>query len=433
VARSVTRSVLAIGTVVELCLALAHPARALARFPGDFHWGIATSGYQSEGYNADSNWTRYERNHTSSIQDPYRNSVDFRHRYAQDILLADRLGVNTFRFGIQWSRVEPRRGKWSATELSYYDDVVRRIRRAGMTPMITLDHWTYPGWVFDQGAWDNPSTVEDWLAYARRIVGRYRGQGVIWITINEPSTYITMETSNRGLNPVQIALMREHLIETHRRAYDMIHRLDPGTMVTSNVVYAPGIGAAFDALFLDSVTDKIDLLGFDYYYGASLTNLSAAYGAMGEFWRIDFEPDGIYHALHSYARRFPHLPLYVIENGMATDNGAPRSDGYARSDHLRDHVYWMQRAIDEGVNLIGYNYWSLTDNYEWGSYRPRFGLYTVNVLKDRSLRRRPTDAVATYRQVIRNDGVPSSYVPIKKPRPCSFGNLVETCPQLVPV
>jgi beta-glucosidase len=427
------RTLLAVCAVVGSCLAVTPRAEALRRFPQDFHWGVATSGYQSEGYNADSNWTRYEANHTSSIQDPYRNSVDFRHRYPQDIGVAAKIGVNTFRFGIQWSRVEPRRGKWSAKELTYYDDVVRRVRRAGMTPMITLDHWTYPGWVFDQGAWDNPQTVEDWLAYARRIVGRYRGQDVLWITINEPSSYITMEASNRGLNPVQIALMREHLIETHRRAYDMIHRLDPGAMVTSTVVYAPGITAAFDSLFLDSVTDKLDFLGFDYYYGASLTNPSAAYGAIGEFWRIDFEPDGIYHAVRYYQRRFPHLPLYVAENGMATDNGAPRADGYTRSNHLRDHVFWMQRAVDEGANLIGYNYWSITDNYEWGSYRPRFGLYTVNVLNDRSLTRRPTDAVSTYRQIIRSEGVPSGYVPVKRPRPCSFGDLVGTCVTRPPV
>jgi beta-glucosidase len=89
---------------------------------------------------------------------------------------------------------------------------------------------------------------------------------------------------------------------------------------------------------------------------------------------------------------------------MPTDNGQPRSDGVTRSAHLTEHIYWMKQAIADGLNVIGYNYWSITDNYEWGTYEPRFGLYTVNVLDDPSLTRTATDAVATYQQII-SDGI----------------------------
>jgi beta-glucosidase len=98
---------------------------------------------------------------------------------------------------------------------------------------------------------------------------------------------------------------------------------------------------------------------------------------------------------------------------MPTDDGKPRADGYTRSDHLRDHVYWVLRAKAEGVDVIGYNYWSLTDNFEWGSYRPRFGLYTVDVLDDPALARKPTDAVRTYREIIAADGLPAGYRPVR--------------------
>lgn len=397
---------------------------ATAAPPDDFLWGVATSGYQSEGSAPDSNWRRYERAGTSSIKDPYVNAVDFRHRYAEDIANAKALGVKVFRFGVEWARIEPRKGVVDQAELAYYDDVVNRIVAAGMRPMITLDHWVYPGWVADQGGWDVDATVTDWLANARRVVDRYKGKGAIWITINEPTIYVQNEISNGGLQGWQAPWMQARLVTVHRRAYDMIHQLDPGAMVSSNAAYLPaGAQIGLDLTFVDHVKDKLDFLGLDYYYGASLDNLSAVHGAGGEFWKIDPQPDGIYYALRYYARKFPSLPLYVVENGMPTDNGQARPDGYTRSNHLRDHIYWIQRAKADGIDVIGYNYWSITDNYEWGSYRPRFGLYTVDALTDPTLTRRPTDAVATYRSLISNDGVPPNYRPVKPPAFCSLVSL----------
>ncbi len=76
-------------------------------------------------------------------------------------------------------------GSWNETEFAYYDDVVAHIRARGMTPMITLDHWVYPGWVVDQGGWTNPKTEADWLVNAEKVVERYSGIGALWITINE--------------------------------------------------------------------------------------------------------------------------------------------------------------------------------------------------------------------------------------------------------
>jgi beta-glucosidase len=182
--------------------------------------------------------------------------------------------------------------------------------------------------------------------------------------------------------------------------------------VSSNVAYIPVVNRLVDFGFLDWVTGSLDFVGIDYYYDVVPGNLTAVHGATGKLYRIDPEPKGIYRALRHYARRFPKLPLYIVENGMPTDNGRPRADSYTRSDHLRDHVYWMLRAKSEGVNVIGYNYWSLTDNFEWGTYRPRFGLYTVDVETDPALARQPTDAVDTYREIVTN-GLPADYRPVR--------------------
>jgi beta-glucosidase len=405
----------------------ASPGKAAA-VPDDFLWGVATSGYQSEGSAPDSNWRRYEQAGTSSIKDPYVNAVDFRHRYAEDIANAKALGVKVFRFGVEWARIEPRKGVLDQNELAYYDDVVAHILAAGMRPMITLDHWVYPGWVADQGGWDVDATIDDWLANARRVVNRYKGNDAIWITVNEPTIYVQNEIGNGGIEAWQAPWMLSRLVQVHNSAYDMIHQLDPGTMVSSNAAYLPGgIQSGYDTTFVDHVKDKLDFLGLDYYYGASLDNLSAVHGAGGEFWKIDPQPDGIYYALRYYAQKFPDLPLYIVENGMPTDNGLPRPDGYTRSNHLRDHIYWVQRAKADGIDVIGYNYWSITDNYEWGSYRPRFGLYTVDALTDPTLTRRPTDAVATYRSLISGHGVPTGYTPVKPPAFCSMVDGLSSC------
>jgi beta-glucosidase len=85
---------------------------------------------------------------------------------------------------------------------------------------------------------------------------------------------------------------------------------------------------------------------------------------------------------------------------MPSHIGAPRPDGLTRSQQLLNAVGSIRRARRRGIPIIGMLDWSLTDNYEWGSYRPRFGLYSVDVVGDPSLTRVPTDAVETYRNVI---------------------------------
>ena len=125
---------------------------AIPRVPAGFHWGVATAGFQSEGSAPDSNWRRYVAAKTPEAKQPYGDAVDFRHRYPEDIARARAMGVNTFRFSVEWARVQPQPGVWDERELAYYDDVVRRIEAAGMTPMPTLTHFTHPGWVVDQGA-----------------------------------------------------------------------------------------------------------------------------------------------------------------------------------------------------------------------------------------------------------------------------------------
>ncbi|MDN5757685.1 MAG: family 1 glycosylhydrolase [Tomitella sp.] len=389
----------------------------------DFHWGVAMSEFQSGGYFPDSNWTRY----AEQSADPYENSVDFYHRYPEDIQRAADLGVDTFRLSIEWARLEPQPGQWDEAAFEYYDDVLDHIVDAGMRPMITLDHWVYPGWVADQGGWANQKTVDDWLANARKVVDRYAHLDPMWVTFNEGTAYMMQEVKNGGLAPQDIPAMFDRLAQSHNAIYDHIHAVQPGAMVTTNASYIPTVEPVMDAQLIDKVADRLDFIGVDYYYGVSPANPTAIYALLDEHWKAQLEPEGIYYALRYYARKFPGKPLYIVENGMPTDNGAPRADGQTRSQALRDDIYWLQRAKADGMNVIGYNYWSLADNYEWGTYTPRFGLYTVDVLTDPTLTRHPTDAVPTYRDITRTGGVPDGYVPSHAPAPCSLVDAPSSC------
>ena len=382
-----------------------------AAMPQDFIWGVSSSGYQSEGGAVDSNWSRLNALHPE--RDEYGTSVDFRHRYREDIALAKAMGINTYRIGINWARVEPKKGQIDAAEMAYYDDVILALKQAGIAPLITLDHFVHPAWVADQGGWTNPQTTKDFVAYSSMIAKRYHNDVRLWITFNEEGTYQLLEVFQykRGLGNILRA--RNNLVAAPRETYDVIHALDPKAMVTSNIIWmGDHLGSGFlqgltDWLFLDRIEDKCDVIAIDYY----AANLPRAI-KMGKQWAIPPEPAGLYRALKTLKSRYPDKPLMIAETGMPTEDGKPREDGVKREELLRDSVYWVQRAREDGVNVIGFMVWSLTDNFEWGSYTPRFGLYTVNVKTDPSLTRIPTAAVAAYQEVIRKGGVGPSYQPV---------------------
>ncbi|MFE3257942.1 family 1 glycosylhydrolase [Nocardia sp. NPDC059091] len=392
--------------------------------PAGFLWGVSGSGFQSEGDSPDSNWSRYAA--SGKAHDPVGTSVDFLHRYRDDIERARDLGVRVFRLSVEWARLEPAPGQYDPAAWAYYDDVIAAVHAAGMRPMITLDHWVYPGWEFDRGGWRHDEMTADWLANARRVVDRYARFDPLWITINEPSAYAFQEMQVGGLGPAELPTAVDRWVRVHREIYDYIHSVQPGAQVSSNIAYFPFAEAAVDTTFLDRVADKLDFIGLDYYYSMSPTDLSYS-NVFSEPWKASPAPDGLYYALRHYAETYPGRPLYVVENGMPTQDAAPRADGYLRAEHLADSVYWVERAVHDGMKVIGYNYWSLTDNYEWGSYTPRFGLYTVNVETDPTLTRTPTAAVDTYRSIITHGGVPDDYHPAHPATACSLVDAPGSC------
>jgi len=408
-----------------------------------FYWGTATAGFQVEGNAPDSNWRRYVQRSVGKPApfgggpvDPYANADDFRHRYREDIANAHAMGINTFRFSVEWARVMPAPGKWDDGELAYYDDVVATLRRNGMTPMITLMHWVYPGWVVDSGGFMN--NLDAFSAFATAITKRYAGQGVLWVSVNEPVAFDAMELATGAIKPADFDTFLDRVADAHRTVYRAAHDADPDAKVTSNEGFmspdqlAPYVGVGAEPTsFFDRIKDSVDYIGFDLYTGSADDNPASAQDEATP-WTIKLQPEDIYYVARFYAQRYPGLPIYVVENGMATNNGAPRSDGVTRSQYLDDTVFWLQRAKADGIPIIGYNYWTLVDDYEWGSYRPRLGLYSVNALTDPALKRVPTDAVATYTKITRGGGVDAGYRPVLPAARCSRTVGQDSCAPLDP-
>jgi beta-glucosidase len=284
-------------------------------------------------------------------------------------------------------------------------------------PLITLNHWDYPMWVYRQGGWTSRKTLKDFAALTTVLAKRYGHRVRYWLTFNEEFFYELFEAGNYPLNGVRVLEMRANLIAAHKRAYSIIHRYSPDAMVSSNYAWpgrGPGLSIETDP-FLNAVKKQLDYVALDYYFPAYNQGATAVQLLAGTSWNIPLDPFGMYTALRSMHRQFRHRPVLIAENGMPTDNGQARPDGVTRSENMRDTMYWVQRARQDGVPVIGYMYWSLTDDYEWGSYAPRFGLYTVNIRTDPRLIRHPTAAVLTYRHLIRGHGVPRGFRPTERP------------------
>ncbi|MEV0765871.1 family 1 glycosylhydrolase [Nocardia sp. NPDC050435] len=392
-----------------------------------FLWGVAASGFQSEGHAPDSNWLRYIDKNPE--WDRYGDSVDFYSRYRDDIALAAGLGAKVFRVGIEWARVQPTPESWDENGFAFYESVVDEILAAGMHPMLTLDHWVYPGWVADQGGWNSPGMAEQWLASARMVVDRFASRKPVWVTVNEPVAYVMHEHRQNQTDPNQ---MLDAVARVHNDIYDYIHRVQPEAMVTANVGYVAGAEEEVNGPLIERIRDRLDFVGVDYYFGHEPDDGAAVPVAEPKgMWDLPVRPEGIYYALRHYAQMFPDKPLWIVENGVPSNDGVHA--GYTRADHLRDTVYWLQRAKADGIRLMGYNYWSITDNYEWGSYAPRFGLYTVDVRTDPQLTRRPTEAVDAYRRIIRAGGVRAGYTPVRAPSECGLVDPPASCDHPVTV
>ena len=370
-------------------------------------WGAATSSYQVEGNNTNSDWWPWEKavGHEHS-------GLACRHYelYEQDFDLAQNLHHNAHRLSIEWARIEPVEGQFSEKELKHYIDVILALKKRDIEPVVTLHHFTNPIWFSESGGWEHRSSIKRFLRYSDFVVRALSQHVRYWITINEPTIYVS-HSYLFGWWPPQkkscwkAKLAQDHMIDGHIHAYRLIHNIYKKSEIKPLVAISHHMPAVMtctpnlknrlavylrDRWFNFDILDKIarhkamDFIGLNYY---SRHMVELKKWGMGNFvWDVcqsthhpvkknslgwDIYPEGLLQVLLKLKRY--DVPVMITENGICT------LDDNLRWEFLSDHLKSIHLAIEQGVPLIGYLHWSLLDNFEWDKgFKPRFGLIEVD-------------------------------------------------------
>ncbi len=410
-------------------------------FPKGFKWGVATSGYQSEGGDEANNWHAWQG--TGKLPQPIGKAVDFWNRYPEDLELARGLNLNAFRLSIEWSRIEPQPGRYDRAALDHYKAMIDTATAKGLDPIVTLNHFAYPAWLDAGGGlsgWERPEAPARFAAFSRLVAGELQGKVRTWLTLNEPNVLAVGGFAGGQIPPGRMGYgsytaAARGMVAAHRAAYQALHEVDAGNRVSTNLFYYYSKGpTTFDPhqlwgvdsplavktyldwpgreltgfpgpYFDDFGAQWLDYLAIDYYWGMAaktMFNVRKAYN-----WAVS--PAQLTEACVDLYKRYKK-PILIAENGLATRDLGKRDDGWTREAFIVHHLYYLRQAISRGVPVMGYMHWSLTDNYEFGDYTPRFGLYSVDARRDPTLARVPTPAADVYRQIAGANALPSKLV-----------------------
>jgi len=376
------------------------------QFPAKFIWGTATAAHQIEGNNVNSDCWALEHAKPSLFAEPSGDATDSYHRFAEDVEIVARLGLDAYRFSIEWARIEPEDGFFSDAALAHYQRCIDACCAKGIKPVVTFHHFTLPRWITARGGFAWADFPGRFAAYCDRAARALDGIAMA-CTINE----LNLPLLARGyffeqIKPDARAAAERALggpltnffifanddavlgggIAAHRAACDAIHASRPGvpagaTLALSEEAAEPGGENYAEARrnrlyvpFLDAIA-KDDFLGVQTYTRTT----SRADGSTGvpqgrsrTTMGYEDRPEAIGEVCRWIASRW-NVPMYVTENGFSGDDDARRAAFVAQA------IDGVGRAIADGADVRGYFYWSLLDNFEWLlGYRQRFGLVSVD-------------------------------------------------------
>jgi beta-glucosidase len=381
-------------------------------FPKDFLWGAAISSYQTEGNNFNSDWWEWEQK--GKTKDKSGIACDYWNKYKEDHYLLQELGVNSFRLSLEWSRIEPEEGKFSEEAISHYREILQDLKDKNIKIQVTFWHWTSPIW-FQEGYGLHHSDARRIIfSHWKKIVDKLGDLIDIAVIINEPMMPLVFGYLNGKFPPgIKYNLVKykrafRNLSDAYLDIYKYIKEknanLPVGITQLYNFVEPKNKINIFSLIsvfvykkfwnesFLNKIKNNIDYIGLDYYFHDKISffwksNENLKTNDLG--WEI--YPEGIYEVLMELKNKY-NLPVYVMENGLAD------ADDKYRSEFIRDHLGYILKAKDEGVDVRGYNYWSLTHNFEWlHGFDPRFGPVEIDY---KTLERKPRKSYFEYQKII---------------------------------
>ncbi|MBF6556722.1 MAG: family 1 glycosylhydrolase [Acidimicrobiales bacterium] len=389
------------------------------RFPEGFLWGAAGAAHQIEGGNANNDWWDFEHAPGSPCVESSGDACDSFHRWSEDIDLVADMGLGSYRFSLEWSRIEPAEGEFSTAALDHYRRMCAACHERTIVPVVTFHHFTSPSWLAARGCFEAPDAPDRFARYVER-AGAHLGDLIGWAcTINEPNVIGAMGYTIGEYPPgVKDDLGRhlavnEAMVRAHRLSVDAL-RSGPGT-------YPVGLTLSMAEIVADEggefTRDMAEDILEDTFLRATVGD---DFVGVQAYTRMHFGPEGVApddpsvgqtqmgienwpHAVGHCVRRtaaFTGLPVLITESGIATE------DDTERIDYIDAVLRDVHACIDDGLDVRGYFVWSLLDNFEWNmGYGPKLGLHAV----DRTtFERRPKPSAAWYADVARTNRLGSA-------------------------
>lgn len=381
-------------------------------FPKDFLWGIGGSGHQTEGDNVNSDCWVMENVASTMFVEPSGSACDHYHRYADDIALIAKLGLNAYRFSFEWSRIEPEKGMYSLAALDHYKRVLQCCHYNGLTPVVTFNHFTSPRWFAGLRGFEVATNNDHFVDYVDRTMRHMADLIPIAATFNEPNiglllqfagvlpgddTMLLMPSRQEAAQAIgckdfagfpfcQQTEAPSNMIAAHLLASKAIKSHNSNTktgltLATQDIV--PGAGAVEKCAevnqklvgrFLPALKND-DFIGAQIYTrlvigpdGKPQSDSGTEFTQAGQ----PYCPEATKGAL-LYLKQNSDVPILITENGVAT------SDDARRIDYIDRALAGVHRAIKQGVEVLGYCHWSAFDSYEWNfGYGPHYGVIAVD-------------------------------------------------------
>ena len=426
-------------------------AQATFHFPRGFLWGTATAAHQVEGNNTNNSWWDWEQRSGKIRQgDKSGMACDWwRGRWREDFDRAADGGQNAHRLSIEWGRIQPAPDRWDEAALDRYREMLRGLNERGLTPFVTLHHFTDPLWFYEAGSWEQENAPELFVRFVQKSVEALKEYASYWITINEPNLVAAngylLGNFPPGKKDLRLTMrVMTNLARAHAAAYQSIHKLQPTARVGIGIHYAEMIparswspldriqaGLINSALndFLPSLLtsgkarvsawrvavpeakNTLDYFGLNYYareLAAFTLDLGKYYSERhfppgaeaSDSGMFANDPEGMASALQ-WARGYK-LPIVISENGIedAEDRLRPR--------FIVENLHQVWRAVNEGTPVKAYLHWTLVDNFEWErGWSQRFGLWELDT-NTQARRKRPSADL--YAEICRENGISSEMV-----------------------
>ncbi len=395
------------------------------RLPQSFLMGSATASVQIEGGDVFNNWYRFCENGRTKDGSHCIVADDHWNRVEEDIELMKELNHKVYRMSIEWSRIEPEKGKFCEEPLSHYRSEIQKLLDNGIQPLVTLHHFSQPIWFEDMGGWVNKESPQLFLRYTEKVVSFLGDLVSDWVTINEPNVYMDGTYFTANFPPEKPSITSyfratRNMTHAHIGAYKLIHGIrtkkghqetkvgialhirvfdayknQPLSRLMKNV-----LDYCFHVLFLEGMmrgkykfpigmggypqgkNTYCDFFGLNYYSrdmvrfvfkpGKMFSDLLVKEDAKTNDMGWEIYPEGLYRICKKYWKMYGK-PIYITENGICDEKDIQRTR------FIYDHLHEVKKLIDEGVAVERYYHWTLLDNFEWddGTSR-RFGLIEVD-------------------------------------------------------